>query len=161
MLTAVYSFRLLEQVFWSDYTGFKLVIANHVKATNVEILVLSVLAVLSLLTGYFFRDIFIGFGANYFNNFMHAAPVGHYSVESEFLPSEIKLIPLMLTIIAFEVESRFFECKWFYNEVVNGYLALPTLVMSRHIFEQHEKIMLEQNGPILAVNLINRLYRMM
>jgi ABC-type tungstate transport system substrate-binding protein len=67
----------------------------------------------------------------------------------------------MLTIIAFEVESRFFECKWFYNEVVNGYIALPTLVISRHIFEQHEKIVLEQNGPILAANLVGKLYKML
>jgi len=161
MLTAVYSFRLLEQVFWSDYTGFKSIIVNHVKPTNVEILVLSVLGILSLLTGYFFRDIFVGFGSNYFNTFIHFIPAGHYSIESEFLPSEIKLIPLMLTIIAFEVESRFFECKWFYNEVVNGYIALPTLVISRHIFEQHEKIVLEQNGPILAANLVGKLYKML
>ena len=161
MLTAVYSFRLLEQAFWSDYTGFKSVIINHVKPTNIEILVLSVLGVLSLLTGYLFKDIFVGFGSNYFNTFIHAVPVGHYSIESEFLPSEIKLIPLMLTIIAFEIESRFFECKWFYNEIVNGYIALPTLIISRHIFEQHEKIMLEQNGPILAANLIGRLYKML
>lgn len=161
MLTAVYSFRLLEQVFWSDYTGFKSTIVNHVKPTNVEILVLALLGVLSLLTGYCFKDIFVGFGSNYFNTFIHTIPVGHHSIESEFLPSEIKLIPLMLTIIAFEVESRFFECKWFYNEVVNGYLAVPTLIISRHIFEQHEKIMLEQNGPILAANLISRLYKML
>jgi len=159
MLTAVYSFRLLEQVFWSDYTGFKSVIVNHVKPTNVEILVLSTLGVLSLITGYFFKDIFVGFGSNYFNTFIHAIPVGHHPVESEFLPSEIKLIPLMLTALAFEVESRFFECKWFYNEVVNGYIALPTLVISRHIFEQYEKIILEQNGPILAASLLGKLYK--
>jgi hypothetical protein len=117
--------------------------------------------VLSLVTGYFFRDIFIGFGSNYFNSFIHVLPVVHYSVESEFLPSEIKLIPLTLTVLAFEVESRFFECKWFYNEIVNGYVALPVLIMSRHVFEQHEKIVLEQNGPILAANLINKFYRML
>lgn len=134
---------------------------NHVKPTNVEIFVLSLLAVLSLLTGYFFKDIFIGFGSNYFNNFIHTLPTGYYSVESEILSPEIKLIPLMLTILAFEIESRFFECKWFYNEVVNGYLALPALIISRHIFEQHEKITLEQNGPILAVNLLSKLYKIL
>jgi hypothetical protein len=132
-----------------------------VKPTNVEILVLSLLGLLSLLTGYFFRDMFIGFGANYFNTFIHTLPVSHYFVESEFLPSEIKLIPLMLTILAFELESRFFECKWFYNEIVNGYIALPALIMSRHIFEQHEKIMLEQNGPILVANSVAKACRML
>ncbi len=74
-------------------------------------MILSALGLLSLVTGYFFKDIFIGFGANYFNNFIHTLPGGHYSVESEFLPAEIKLIPLILTAGAFEIESRFFECK--------------------------------------------------
>jgi NADH:ubiquinone oxidoreductase subunit 5 (subunit L)/multisubunit Na+/H+ antiporter MnhA subunit len=111
MLTAVYSFRLLEQVFWSDYAGFKLTITNHAKSTGVEVLVLSLLGILSLLTGYFFKDLFIGFGSNYFNAFVHVVPVTHYPMESEFLPSEIKLIPLALTVVAFEIESRFFECK--------------------------------------------------
>ena len=161
VLTAIYSFRLLEQVFWSDFTGYKAVIINHVKPTNVEIFVLTILGLLSLGTGYFFKDIFIGFGSNYFNTFIHALPVNHYALEAEFLPAEIKLIPLMLTLGAFEIESRFFECKWFYNEVVNGYLTLPTLIMSRHIFEQHEKIMLEQNGPLFITNIINKAYKML
>jgi len=161
MLTAIYSFRLLEQAFWSDYNGFKTVAVNHVKPTGVEILVLLFLGILSLMTGYFFKDIFIGFGSNYFNTFIHTLPGGHFSLEAEFLPAEIKLIPLLLTVSAFEIESRFFECKWFYNEVVNGYLTLPTLVMSRHIFEQHEKITLEQNGPLLIAALINKTYKML
>lgn len=72
---------------------------------------LSILGLLSLSTGYFFKDIFVGFGSNYFNIFIHALPVNHYALEAEFLPAEIKLIPLMLTIGAFEIESRFFECK--------------------------------------------------
>jgi len=111
MFTAIYSFRLLEQVFWSDYNGFKSAIIHHAKATNVEILVLGVLGSLSLLTGYFFRDLFIGFGSNYFNTFIGALPYSYHSVEAEFLPAEIKLMPAILTVIAFEVESRFFECK--------------------------------------------------
>lgn len=81
------------------------------KPTNVEVLILSGLGILSLTTGYFFKDIFVGFGSNYFNVFMHFLPTGHYAIESEFLPAEIKLIPLALTVLAFEIESRFFECK--------------------------------------------------
>ena len=154
MLTAVYSFRLLEQVFWSDYNGFKLTIVHHAKITNIEILVLAVLASLSLGTGYCFKDIFIGFGANFFNNFIHNLPTSYNSLESEFLSIEIKIMPLLLTILAVELESRFFECKWFYNEAVNSYLTLPTLLLSRHLFEQHEKITLEQNGPLFFISLV-------
>lgn len=35
VLTAVYSFRLLEQVFWGDYVGYKMSIHYHAKITNV------------------------------------------------------------------------------------------------------------------------------
>jgi hypothetical protein len=133
------------------------VIVNHIKVTNIEILVLSVLAVLSLSTGYFCKDFFIGAGSNYFNQFIHVLPGISYTVESEFLPVEVKLTPFVLTALAFEIESRFFECKWFYNEAVNGCIALPVLVMSRHVFEQHEKVMLEQNGPLFAITAINSL----
>lgn len=156
MLTAVYSFRMLEQVFWADYGGFKVVIREHAKATAAEILVLASLAILSLLSGYFFKDIFLGFGSVYFSQFIHNLPDGHLAVEAEFLPLEIKMLPSTLALLAFELESRFFECKWFYNEIANGYLALPTLIISRHLFEQQEKIMLEQNGPLFIASLAGR-----
>lgn len=86
-------------------------IIGHTKLTKIEILVLSVLGSLSLLTGYFLRDIFVGFGSGYFSAFIHSLPVSHYSVEAEFLPLQIKVVPLIFTAIAFEVEGRFFECK--------------------------------------------------
>jgi NADH-ubiquinone oxidoreductase chain 5 len=156
LLTAIYSFRLLEQVFWADYSGFKSIIGGHAKVTGVEILVLALLALLSLSTGYFFRDIFLGFGSAYFGQFIHNLPGTHVSIEPEFLPLGIKALPSMLTVLAFEIESRFFECKWFYNEVINGYVALPILVVSRHLFEQYEKVALEQNGPLFMANLVSR-----
>lgn len=45
--------------------------------------------------------------------------------------------------------------------MINGYIAIPVLVISRHIFEQHEKTALEQNGPILFINLMGKFYRML
>ena len=131
------------------------------KPTNVEIVVLAVLATLSLVSGFIFKDIFTGFGSGYFSAFIYNLPAAHCFVESEFLPAEIKLIPVIFTASAFEFESRFFECKWFYNEIINGYLAVPSLIISRHIFEQHEKIMLEQNGPLLLSGLIQKAYRIL
>lgn len=155
ILTAIYSFRLLEQVFWSDYSGFKAVILNHTKVTNLETMVLGILAALSLSTGYFCKDSFIGAGSNYFNQFIHVLPATNYLIEAEFLGAEIKLTPFMLGNLAFEADSRFLECKWFYNEFVNGFVILPALTASRHIFEQYEKILLEQNGPLFVGALVN------
>jgi len=154
VLTAIYSFRLLEQVFWGDFSGFKAIISGHLKTTNVETAVLLVLGSLSLTSGYLFKDLFSGLGSNYFNTFISIAPHSWNMVEAELLSPGVKLAPLVLTFLAFEIEDRFFECKWFYNEVVNGYVALPTLVLGRHLFEQYEKTVLEQSGPLALVGLV-------
>jgi len=157
MFTAIYSFRLLEQVFWSDFTGFKSVITKHSKTTGVELFVLGFLGILSLTTGYFFKDMFSGFGSNYFNTSINILPSNWLLLEAEFIPVLLKALPLVLTLFAFEVSSRFFECKWFYNEIVNGYLTLPVMVLSRHFFEQYEKLFLERNGPLFFQSIYERL----
>lgn len=154
ILTAIYSFRLLEQVFWSDYNGFKVTIIHHAKATNIEIFVLAVLGIASIFSGYWFKDIFSGFGSNYFNSSITSISSSWNCIETELLSFEIKLLPLIFTMLAFEIESKFFECKWFYNEFINGYFALPTLVLSRHYFEQYEKRQLELNGPLLFSSFV-------
>jgi hypothetical protein len=64
----MYSLRLLEQVFWEDFNGFKSVVANHAKATRVELIVLGLLGLLSVFSGYMFKDLFAGFGTDFFNN---------------------------------------------------------------------------------------------
>ena len=124
-------------------------IAKHAKITYIEIMILGVLGILSLVSGYLFKDIFLGLGSSYFNNGVTILPRTWVIVEAELLAPEVKMLPLIFTALAMEVESRFFECKWFYNEIVNGYLALPTLILSRHFFEQYEKRTLEFNGPLM------------
>jgi NADH:ubiquinone oxidoreductase subunit 5 (subunit L)/multisubunit Na+/H+ antiporter MnhA subunit len=63
-----YSIRLLIYVFLDKFSGFKLVIKNHHKITNLEIILLGILGLLSIITGFYFKDLFVGFGSNYFNN---------------------------------------------------------------------------------------------
>jgi NADH-ubiquinone oxidoreductase chain 5 len=111
LLTAVYSFRLLEQAFWSDYAGYKQTLINHVKPTYLEMGVLLILGSLSIWSGYLFRDVFVGFGSGFFSNFSSYTPGTHVSIEAEFLPAEIKVLPLVFTAVAFEIENKFFECK--------------------------------------------------
>jgi len=158
-LTAIYSFRLLEQVFWNDFNGYKSVLSAHIKSTKIEFLILGTLGLLSLTSGYLFKDLFVGFGANYFNSAIVVIPSSWVLIETEFLSWELKLLPLGITFMAFEIESRLFECKWFYNEIINGYFSLPTLVLSRHFFEQYEKNVLEYNGPLFFVSSVNSTYQ--
>jgi NADH-ubiquinone oxidoreductase chain 5 len=155
-LTASYSLRLLDQVFWAHFTGYKAVVAQHAKMTLVEILVLGMLGLLSLFSGYYFKDAFIGLGSNFFSNIIYVLPANWTPVEAEFLPTLLKLLPTIFTVIIFEIEGRFFECKWFYNELTTGYIALPTLWAGRQVFEQYEKGVLEAGGPLFFSHLLNK-----
>jgi NADH-ubiquinone oxidoreductase chain 5 len=147
VLTCIYSFRLLEQVFWLDFSGFKFIFSYN-KITKIEIFVLGILCILSVTSGYLFKDIFLGMGSNYFTSFITVLPSTWCLVETEFLSNSLKVLPVTLTILAFEIDSKLFQCKWFYNEIINGFLIIPALVLSRHSFEQYDKLLIEYNGPL-------------
>ena len=66
---------------------------------------------------------------------------------------------LLSSILLVEQLKVYFEsCKWFYNESVNTYLALPTLNTGRTMFEQYEKRVLELHGPTSLVESVSKTY---
>jgi NADH-ubiquinone oxidoreductase chain 5 len=173
ILTVYYSTRLLLLVFIKQFLGFKWYILNYLKVTKLEIYLLGFLGTLSIISGFYFKDLFIGFGSNYFNNSIYNITSTWSLVDLEFIPVFIKVIPLFLSIISFYIalllnkksinltyvntlETNFEMCKWYFNEILNNYLALPILISSRYIFEQYEKRILDNHGPIFFINLVKR-----
>jgi hypothetical protein len=69
-------------------------------------------------------------------------------LEVEFLSSNLKILPLFLAVFAWEITSKFFQYKWLYNELINSFVVLHTLNLSRHFFEQYDKLLIEYNGPL-------------
>ena len=69
--------------------------------TPIEIFILGALCLLSLVSGYMFKDIFSGFGSNYFNSFIINIPSTWLLLEVEFISLFLKLIPLVFTFIVF------------------------------------------------------------
>jgi hypothetical protein len=55
-----------------------------------------------------------------------------------------------------QIKTYFENCKWFYNEILNVYLVLPTTNFARVSFEQYEKRALEYHGPMFLVNTIKK-----
>jgi len=98
-----YSIRLLYNVFLDDFNGFKVVILNHAKSTNIEFIVLGFLGILSITTGYYFKDVFLGTGTNYFNNAILILPMTWSFIDLEFIPVLIKLMPVFTSILSFVV----------------------------------------------------------
>jgi len=81
------------------------VLSEHVHASSaVEILVLSVLAILSVLSGYMCRDLFVGLGRDFFNNTL-AVTTQNFFTSAEFLPVSIKLLPTFISLaVSFEID---------------------------------------------------------
>jgi len=73
-------------------------------STVIETFVLGFLAILSVLSGYLCRDIFVGLGSDFFGS--GVAMVHHNTLTSaEFLPLLIKLLPtIMSLLVSFEVD---------------------------------------------------------
>jgi hypothetical protein len=125
-------------------------------------------------TGYLFKDLFLGFGSSYFNNSILLLPITWSPINMEFIPAQIKLVPFITSIFAtlvtlwlnfqnnvifIQQSKTYFEaCKWFYNECLNSYIAIPSLFYGQHLFNQVEKRNLELNGPILLTESISTAY---
>lgn len=144
--------------------------------TILEFILLGFLTILSIYSGYCFKDIFNGFGTSYFNNSIFIFPTGWSFINLEFIPVSIKLFPLFGSLVSLYVTIYFnskifvnqyqliqssvnyFELsKWLYNEIINSYLSIYTIYISRHVFEQYEKRSLEFHGPLFMTSSISRL----
>lgn len=175
ILTAYYSFRLIYIVFVGQYSGFKVASVGF-DVTILEVTLLGFLTILSIYSGYCFKDIFNGFGTSYFNNSIFTFPVGWSFINLEFIPVSIKLFPLFGSLVSLYITIYFnsatcvnqyqltqssvtyFELsKWLYNEIINFYLSIYTIYISRHVFEQYEKRSLEFHGPLFITSSISRL----
>ena len=126
MFTTAYSFKI---AYWSFYSrtsfNFKEVVKNWHSITLIEVIVLGILSILSIWAGFLFKDCFIGFGTGYFYN--NTLVYHHLLVEGEFLPVELKLIPLIVYCSCFNFDilnfskSPLWSLKW-------SKLSLPILI---------------------------------
>jgi NADH-ubiquinone oxidoreductase chain 5 len=143
--TAFYSVRLLYFTFYSSPNGYRQVVLNAAEASWIMQIPLVVLILGSLFAGYLFRDMFIGFGTDFWGAAIMVLPQHLYILESEFLPVSVKLVPTIfsfsgamfsyllysffansfryfLSLAFFRKLYLFFSKRWmfdiFYNEVV-------------------------------------------
>lgn len=177
--TAFYSLRLLYWIFLSSFNGYKSIAASaHEIPTPLLGLPLFLLSGLSLLSGYLFKDLFIGLGTTFFRNAIFVLPNNYIYIDAEFIPTIIKLLPIYLSIegaiLAYYVSKNFnitltywqqftfysiFEFlnnKWHFDTIYNYFINKPLLNYSyTNIFKGLDKEFLEFFGPS---GLTNNLY---
>jgi NADH:ubiquinone oxidoreductase subunit 5 (subunit L)/multisubunit Na+/H+ antiporter MnhA subunit len=121
--TAFYSMRLLLLTFFVKSNSFRYNLIKIHEGNKILIFFLLILVFGSLFSGYLFKDLFIGFGAIFFNNSINILGRNSINFEIEFLPLYIKLFPTFFSLTGFLLAFYFYQFS-FYNLPRSNFLLL-------------------------------------
>jgi NADH-ubiquinone oxidoreductase chain 5 len=168
ILTTFYSTRLLFFVFLTQPNGFKRVYLHLHKNNFLIILCLSFLLLGSIFSGYVLKEIFIGINSNFFSLSIlsiNTLP----SINCEFLPFFIKLVPTVLSclvailsyyffssttylyFVAWQYQYinlyNFFANSWYFDKFFNFFTSTFYIYSYQYVFKLVDKGILEIFGP--------------
>jgi NADH-ubiquinone oxidoreductase chain 5 len=169
--TSFYSTRLLFMVFLSEPNGSRLIITNAKESGWLMGLPLFLLSIITIVLGFMTRDIFIGFGTNFWGTSIFILPDNYTSADIEFIPLFYKLLPLNISIIGtissyflysfklgsfyslkrtsgFRIFYNFLMKKWYFDRIYNEVLVQNLLHLSYHfIYKDVDRGVIEKIGP--------------
>jgi NADH:ubiquinone oxidoreductase subunit 5 (subunit L)/multisubunit Na+/H+ antiporter MnhA subunit len=171
--TAFYSFRLLYLAFYGTSRSPRPYLAGAHELTPRMALSLAVLSLGSIFLGYMAKDLFIGFGTEFWNGSIYHSPLlTGAQLDGEFLPFFTKMTPffgsMFSVMLVFLMNSstfatkvsglytnsgvrslhRFLSHKWYFDTVYNRLINQPLLEGSyRVVFKLMDKGLLEFFGP--------------
>lgn len=170
--TAYYSTRLLFLVFLSNPNGNKNTTLNAHEGTSRMTLPLLILSFFSISIGYLTKDLFIGFGTNYWGSAIFIRPVNYIMTDIEFLFLDLKLMPLILTILGvviayyvyvFKINEffnfkqnknvikffNFFNKKWYFDRIYNEIVVQNVLKKAYYfVYQDIDRGLIERFGPV-------------
>ena len=177
-LTSFYSMRLLYLTFLSSPRGYRKIICSAYETPNQISIVIGILAIPTIFVGFYSKDMIAGLGSTFFGTSIFIKPHNFYLIDSEFIPLNFKLLPLVLSLlgatnsfllltfnskIIFLVKTsyfgkkvyRFLNKKWFfdklYNENINQFFFKSGYSVSYKFIDRG---VLESLGPTGLGNLI-------
>ncbi len=172
--TSFYSFRLLYYTFICEINSYKRIIKYIHDAPNMMFFSLFFLSLGSIFIGYICKDMFIGFGTDFWgSSFVYYNSIGNLLlVEAEFLGIYIKMLPVFLSILCASLALlcyeyyllyflykllekdniylyyNFFSKKWYFDVIYNYYFVDKLLKFGYLItFKIIDRGFLELFGP--------------
>jgi len=176
--TAFYSTRVLILVFLTNTNGFRNSIINAHEGSFYFIIPLFLLSILSVCSGFFFKDLFIGFGTNFWENVIFIQPNNYLLTDIEFITELFKILPLIIVICgiifaiflyffnlkqyfnlkqqsSFKLIYIFFFKKWFFDKYYVEFVGFPVLNFSYAFnYKDIDRGILELFGPFGLINQI-------
>ena len=183
--TAFYSTRLLFLVFLANSNGVRGSIINSHEAHFPMFLPLFLLGFLSIFVGFLTKEIFIGFGTDFWGGSLFILPNNYLLADIEFISLLYKLLPLLFTILGiitayvlysynlnyylqlkslniFKKIYTFLIKKWFFDRIYNQIVTQTILIFSYLItYQQFDRGLLEFTGPMYITKFLNKYIRIL
>jgi len=179
--TAFYSTRLIFLTFLSKPNTYKSIIFLTKESFFYPInIVLAILAIPSIFIGFYFKDMFIGLGTDFWGNSIFVLPENMNRIDAEFLNQFIKLLPVIVTILGFSLSFLcytffnnflfklkistfgnkiyiFLNKKWFFDKIFNEYLSQNILNFGYRIsYKIIDRGIIEIFGPLGLTTIISK-----
>jgi NADH-ubiquinone oxidoreductase chain 5 len=176
--TAFYSIRLIFLVFLAEPNGDRTTILNAHEGSWRMTLPLFILSILSITVGFLTKDIFIGFGTDFWGAAIFVLPKNYILSDIEFIDLFHKLLPLIISLIGaffayflysfnlkkfyfikknryFKIFYNFLNKKWYFDRLYNQFLAQNVISMSyKHTYQNLDRGIIEKFGPWGIVNIV-------
>jgi proton-translocating NADH-quinone oxidoreductase chain L len=177
--TAFYSTRLLYLVFLSNSNGNKKIFVQVHEPSWKMTFPLFLLSTLSLIVGYSTKDIFIGFGTDFWGSSIFILPQSYDLIDIEFSSLFFKLLPLIVSLFgivsaffiyntslssffilkqnkSFNLFYTFLNKKWFFDKLYASFVTQNFIKFSYFFsYQKVDRGILEQFGPVGIVRFFN------
>ena len=178
--TAYYSARLLSLTFLRPANGSKFAYEHAHESIFPMMFPLLILSFGSIFIGYLSRDMMIGLGSDFWGNALFTLPTSQVLLDSEWLDSSIKMIPLYFSLggaslayfhYLFSFETlfalkqniigrqvyTFLNRKWFFDKVYNEWISQTVLdVAYKNAYQGIDRGILEFLGPTgISIYIVN------
>ncbi len=179
--TAFYSVRVLYLVFLSEPNGNKNILFSAHEGTIRMTFPLFVLCILSIFIGFLSKDLFIGFGTDFWGSALFISPFNYVLSDIEFIDVKYKILPLIITLFGaslsffvyksatgnyfvlkqttpFIVLYHFFNKKWYFDRIYNTFISQNVLDSGyNYFYKMIDRGIIEQVGPFGIVKVINKI----
>ena len=157
LATAIYSFKLIYAVFFfNSKTNFELKKKSK-ENWGVISSVLTVLAVISIFFGFFFKDLFLGYGAfgpTYCLGFSYGTPL---QFDSELVGFFYKTAPFFLTLLGLWISL---VVIYFINQnktIIDNFIIIYNFLTKKAYFDQIYNYFFAQSGLKFAYKILYKL----
>jgi NADH-ubiquinone oxidoreductase chain 5 len=179
--TSFYSMRLLFLTFLGEVNSTKTSISHVHDAPLLMALPMGFLSILSIFTGYFTRDLFVGLGTPFWGRSLSFTTTDYNTfLTAEFLPFYIKIIPVLFSTLGtitailyfgffvknFNVFSlspsllstyTFLSKKWFFDKIYNEVFVQSFLSLGYFFsYKSLDRGFFESFGPTGVTNILEK-----